>query len=109
MKCWGTQYFYILDKDGNPVTCEDAIEWAQWFERPESRRVALDHPAPSIRVSTVFLGLDHSFAEGTAPILWETMIFGGPHDGFQRRYSSKEEALEGHKKAVALATNPLSF
>ena len=53
-------------------------------------------------VSTVFLGIDHSFGEGP-PILWETMIFDGPHDQFQERYTSKEEAIAGHERAMLLA------
>ena len=28
---------------------------------------------------TVFLGLDHDFLDRGDPILWETMVFGGPH------------------------------
>lgn len=50
-------------------------------------------------VSTVFLGLDHSY-NGPRPILFETMIFNGPHDGFMRRYSTYDEALAGHNKVV---------
>lgn len=34
------------------------------------------------------------------------MIFGGPHDQYQRRYETKEEALRGHAEAVALARSP---
>lgn len=56
----------------------------------------------SIRVSTVFLCIDHSFGGGR-PILWETMIFGGRHNGNQWRYSSLEEAQQGHIEAVAKA------
>lgn len=59
------------------------------------------------RVSTVFLGLDHNFWRrpeddplGYKPILWETMVFGGSLDGEQRRYTSREEALKGHRALV---------
>jgi hypothetical protein len=31
------------------------------------------------------------------------MIFGGPHDGYQERYTSYGDAVEGHKVALALA------
>ena len=54
-------------------------------------------------VSTVFLGLDHRFGPGE-PVLWETMIFGGPHNEYQKRYTSRATAELGHRKAVALAT-----
>jgi hypothetical protein len=55
-----------------------------------------------VYVSTVFLGLDHSFGEGP-PQLFETMIFGGEHDEYQERYSTWDEAEAGHKKACKLA------
>ena len=36
------------------------------------------------------------------PILWETMIFGGEHNEYQGRYTTYEDAIEGHKKAIEL-------
>ena len=54
-----------------------------------------------VTISTVFLGLDHAWGDGP-PLLFETMIFGGSHDQYQERYSSKKEALAGHKQAVAM-------
>jgi hypothetical protein len=47
-------------------------------------------------VSTVFLMLDHNWSGRGDPILFETMIFGGPLDGQQARYSTWAEASEGH-------------
>jgi hypothetical protein len=47
-----------------------------------------------VSVSTVFLGIDHGFrCDRGLPVLWETMIFGGPHDGYQNRYTSRTDAL----------------
>jgi hypothetical protein len=64
-----------------------------------------------ITVSTVWLGLDHSFYGSLygAPILiFETMIFGHEEfDGYQERYSTLEEAKEGHKRAVEFVKNKL--
>jgi hypothetical protein len=90
---------YIL-KDGVPVPEPDLIKWAQSFEDMDSRRVAHTEIG-DIHVSTVFLGLGHSFGGGT-PILFETMIFGGEHDQYQERYETLEEAMHGHERAVAL-------
>lgn len=91
---------YILDSQGMPVAEDDLLVWANWLETTD-RQVAMDKLG-DVEVSTVFLGLDHSFG-GAAPILFETMIFGGPHDQYQDRYSTREEALAGHQKALALA------
>jgi hypothetical protein len=63
------------------------------------RKVALDRVGTT-RVSTVFLGLDHSFGDGAGPVLYETMVFGGPMDGEQERYRTREEALKGHTVMV---------
>lgn len=57
-----------------------------------------------VDISTVFLGFDHGFGQGL-PILFETMIFGGPYDQWQRRYCTWDEAEAGHRHAVALATH----
>ena|SRR5437660_12794789 len=92
---------YVLNEQGEPIEEPDLIRWAKWLETAE-RHVAQDHLADEVRVSTVFLGLDHSFGQGP-PLLYETMIFGGQHDQYQERYSTREEALEGHKKALAMA------
>lgn len=91
---------YILEgKD--PKLVEDVLEWGKWFETA-NRHVAQTTLPNGTRVSTVFLGLDHSFSDGE-PILFETMIFGGEHNEYQERYSTWEEAEAGHKQAVKLA------
>ena len=54
-----------------------------------------------IRVSTVFLGLDHGFG-AEEPVLFETMIFGGEYDEYCERYCTWDEAVEGHAKAVEM-------
>jgi hypothetical protein len=51
----------------------------------------------------VFLGIDHNFFGDGPPILFETMVFGGPMDQDQRRYSTWDEAEFGHAAIVALA------
>lgn len=51
------------------------------------------------RVSTVFLGLNHQFGIGL-PLVFETMVFGGPSDGDCHRYSTWEQAEKGHMAVV---------
>jgi len=96
--------YYIL-KAGEPVRCDDALEWGRWFEaatKSGDRLIAQDrdeHAAPDgVLVSTVFLGLDHNFSEKGPPVLWETLVFGGVLDGEMDRYSSRAAALDGHQR-----------
>lgn len=65
---------------------------------PEARRVAED-TIGAAWVSTVFLTVDHGFGRG-APVLFETMVFGGDHDGEQWRYRSWDDAEAGHRAVV---------
>ena len=94
---------YILNANGEPEPCDDLLTWGRWMENVAARRVDRTEFDGGY-VSTVFLGLDHAFTHG-APVLWETMIFGGPHDGYQDRYTSLKAARAGHAKAVAIATS----
>lgn len=89
---------YILDGHV-PVPCDDFLKWAEWLGTAD-RHVAKDLVARAV-ISTVFLGLDHNFSGGP-PLLFETMIFGGKHDGYQDRYSTWDEAVAGHNRAVEM-------
>ena len=87
---------YILDGH-EPVACINTHAWGE-FMQVNDRRVALTE-WKDVRVSTVFLGLDHSFGMGP-PILFETMVFGGPFDQERDRYVTWDEAEAGHAAMV---------
>lgn len=90
---------YILSENGEPVRAESVTQWGEWFESAD--RIVAQYELAGVLVSTVFLGSDHSFGSGP-PVLWETMIFGGEHDEYQERYTSRESAIEGHGRACDL-------
>lgn len=83
------------DRAGNPITVE---EWAKAFEN--AGNVLLKTDVDEATVSTVWLGVDHSFGSGP-PLLFETMIFDGPYDHDQWRYPTEAEALAHHDQLVA--------
>lgn len=83
---------YKLDSNGSPVPCPNLFEWAEWLETSKDRQVKLD-TFGEIKCSTVFLGIDHNWGEGP-PVLWETMIFGGPMNGEQHRCAGGIEQAE---------------
>ena len=95
---------YILDEHDNPIPEPDLIQWAKWRNTADVR-IASDS-INGVTVSTVFLGLDHQW-EGGPPLIYETMIFGGVHDEFQERYSTRDEAIAGHAVAVAMVKSSL--
>ena len=99
--------FYILTPAGDvePVPSPldgGVLAWARWFERSELQRVvARDGDDVRGIVSTVFIGIDHNFSGTGPPLLWESMVFGGPLDREQARYSSRAAAVAGHAALVA--------
>jgi hypothetical protein len=90
---------YILDGH-DAVPCKSLLEWASWFDKAD--RIVQKTTVGPAEVSTVFLGLDHSFGIGE-PLLFETLVFGGPLDQEMDRYSTWEEAEQGHKAMVERA------
>lgn len=104
--------YYKLDRTKDPpttVAVESVVpgEWGMEYEEMD-RRVALTEVG-LLRVSTIFLSIDHSFGMGGVPILFETMVFpqGRWNDLFCCRYSTWNEAVLGHRKTVrALKRNP---
>lgn len=90
---------YILDSVTKKVIEEPRLlVWAQWFETAD-RIVEQTTISEDVTVSTVFLGMDHQFGDGP-PLLFETLIFGGEHDGNMQRYSTWPQAKEGHARVV---------
>lgn len=92
----GRPYWYILDGH-TPIPAPD-IETVGRFLAEAERQVARTRLTPEVEVSTVFLCLDHSLGlePDTPPLLFETMVFGGTHDGFAVRYSTWDAAARGH-------------
>jgi hypothetical protein len=90
---------YILD--GHETRPADLLEWASWFENTDRTvaKTTVGRDAHKAEVSTVFLGLDHSFGTGP-PLLFETLVIGGPLDEEMERYSTWDDAEAGHAAMV---------
>lgn len=87
-------------RDGHPITM---TEWCESSKTPGSRTVAKT-TTRNETVSTVWLGLNHSWEDNGPPLTFETLVFGGPLDQQQERYSTEAEAVAGHHRWVAAAT-----
>jgi len=95
--------WYKLDVDGRtPVlTDEPSID--------DNRTVAKTKIGDVV-ISTVFLGLDHRMdcMDGAGPpIVFETMVFGGKLDHSEGRYSTWDDAVEGHENWVKLVKDSI--
>ena len=96
------------DKEGRPLDQRSAWELLEdWdYKRVDSTDVG------PYWVSTVWLGLDHRYSGDGPPLIFETMVFlkgerdDEEHVGLQDidvvRYSSLEQAQEGHQTMVLL-------
>ena len=97
---------YILDGH-SAIECNDILEWSKWFEANMKNHHVADEKIGDARVSTVFLGIDHSFGDGP-PLLFETMVFGGPLDQEQYRCTTWEQAELMHAEMVGRVKHEVS-
>lgn len=92
---------------GHEVVRCDLHTWAKWFEavsesdEPMSARYVGKTDVDDTFVSTVFIGTDYQRRPAGPPLWFETMVFRGPLDDEVWRWSTWEEAEEGHAKTVA--------
>ena len=91
--------------DGQPLA-RDA--WLEVFAG--DRRVGMARTTRGT-VSTVFMGIDMGYGmlDGSVPILFETMVFGGPLDSSIGRYATLEEARRGHAEWVKLLAGKTKY
>lgn len=99
--------FWILDGH-TPVPEPDARAWAEFMQQAR-RHIGLDRieqaECDPVDVSTVFLGLDHNWTCNGPPLLFETLVIGGPLDQEMYRYATWQEAERGHRIVVDEVTN----
>jgi hypothetical protein len=85
-----------------PISAE---AWRIAFDDFESRRIGFDELSvrgERVSVSTVWFGIDVGPSIGTheVPLIFETMVSGGDHDGWQYSWTTRDEAVEGHAAIV---------
>lgn len=78
------------------------LRWGRVFECMKRRTVGKT-VVRNLKVSTVFLGLNHQYCKGGPPLIFETMVFGMKDDELQWRYSTLKQAQKGHAAAVRYA------
>lgn len=90
-----SKYF---DMHGFPIT------YNQWAERFESEtRIIGKTDIDGLTVSTVWLGMRHGTDDDENPYIFETIVFNAiGEDVFMTRYTTLQEAMEGHIAAVQM-------
>lgn len=100
--------FYKLDENKNAIPCE-VLEWGEQLEEMSisGAKIVANEEVNGKIISTVWLGVNHSYNDGFPPLIFETMIFEGDScwDIYCDRYSSWDEALAGHQKAIRWVKN----
>jgi hypothetical protein len=112
---------YRRDGSAYPAGEAGIRQWAEDYEDDDKRRVLESRSWWGERVSTVWLGIDHSFFGGP-PLIFETMAFeqwaqwSPPRDArgwdgrgggvfihaslMQERYASESDAIRGHEEVL---------
>ena len=74
--------------DGKPILSDDLLpagmKWAMLFE--QDRSVGQTKTLYGERLSTVWLGLDHSFSRTGPPLIFETMLFAPRDKEVERKF-----------------------
>lgn len=101
---------FILDDDNNTIPA-DLMTWGLFLEEQKARRIVKQDTVNNLKISTVFIGLDHKFSTQEErqhpdykPHIFETMIFtenGKGQDCYCCRYATWKEAEKGHQRAIA--------
>jgi len=93
----------IYDRLGNPISL---YRWGE-LRRDLSYLQVARTKLGDLLISTVWLGLDHAFGLRQGPLIFETMVFDESSDspsldlgGFTDRYSTEQEAMQGHVDTV---------
>lgn len=87
-----SDYYKLVDRVAVPCSAEEGL--LGWRD-PAQRRVALTYIG-DVKISTVFMPLNHQWGDGP-PLIFETMVFGGPLDEEQERCSTWSEAEAMHE------------
>jgi hypothetical protein len=85
------------NRKGEEISQDEIIEK---FKNPEYKIIKQENVGGKF-LSTVWLGLDHSFGQSDRILIFETMVFPSEDDLSEElceRYTTEEEALAGHER-----------
>lgn len=97
--------WYILNEK-NIIIPASLYEFNQWCigNQMQDRRIIGQYTnRQGVKISTTFLGLDHSVSSyATVPVLFETLVIGGSMHGRLSRTHTYKEAVDTHNLTVSM-------
>ena len=103
-----SEYYLLKDKE---VRAVDEDEYHAATKEERSGRLFIDK-IEGYFISTIFLGQNYDFLGIGSPLVFETMVFKGENFNKSKiegneRYSTYEQAEEGHKQTVKKYLNKI--
>lgn len=89
-----------FNKQGEIIASE---EWIALYQVPSYKRIANTELDDGKVISTMWIGLNHSFSDKSKPLIFETMVFSSSEnwgDMDCNRYSTLDDAIKGHEAMV---------
>lgn len=98
--------FILVVRNGKRVAIPAVtiVQWAKWFEDAANQKLTTvkREMVGDVMVSTVFLSVNRNYSPKGPPILYETMVFGGPLDRQAFHCSTWEQAEAQHLAIMKL-------
>lgn len=94
-----------FDRKGNPMSMMEWDDKVRDYDykiiKQDKVKIVSKDKVDEYLVSTIWLGLNHAHFE-SHKLIFETMIFkvNSSRDVYMERYSTEEQAIEGHSYAV---------
>ncbi|MDZ8108967.1 MAG: hypothetical protein RM338_25545 [Nostoc sp. DedQUE12a] len=90
--------YYILEGK-NPVAIESFKDWNLWMASASFRdTTVMLNELKDCLISTKFVGINLNPHPSGKPMIFETLVIGGPLDGKRNWYPTWNEAIQGHLK-----------
>lgn len=84
----------FYDKQGEPIGMK---EWEKLFEDQDYSHIKKTALPNGKEVLTVWIGIDYRDEQQDRPLIFETMVFSENTPLYGKRYSTLDEAVEGHE------------
>ncbi len=91
--------YYIRDHDGTVHRTDDAAVFDRMFANEDLTDIDVTSVG-DVLITTTFTGLDCNQSDTGPPILFSTLVFGGPLGGQERLYPTETEARLGHHEVT---------